>query len=255
MKINRYLPLLFIISLLLTGGCGKGTSNTIKETGTAIEDTTIVEPIPVTIEEIPESETITRLREYGLVNVKDYSPEIRVELKYATSDNFTGQIAYTDFTEAWLMEDIAERLARAQDYLSSIRPGYRLLIYDAARPLSVQRKLFDSVKGTPKANYVANPRNTGLHNYGAAVDLTIVDSLDIPLDMGTNFDHLGREAHTDIEKQLLAEGILTKRQIQNRQLLRDVMQIEGFRVLRREWWHFNGCTLTEAKKRYRLLDF
>ncbi len=252
----RYLSIVFIsLVYSLSSGCKVNNDHKVADHISAQEDTIIVSDT-ISKEQVQEvSETILRFKEYGLVNVLDLSPDILVELKYATTDNFTGEIAYTDFTEAWLMEDVAERLARVQDYLSDIRPGYKLLIYDAARPLSVQQKLFDSVKGTPKARYVANPKNTGLHNYGAAVDLTIVDSLNIPLDMGTPFDHLGREAHTDTEQQLMAEGVLNRQQIKNRQLLREVMHKEGFRVLKREWWHFNACTLTQAKQKYKLLDF
>lgn len=206
-------------------------------------------------ERIADSHTIARFKEYGLVNIKDYSTDILVDLKYATTDNFTGVVAYEDFTEAWMIKDVAIRLARVQVYLSELYPGYRLLVYDAARPISVQQKFFDIVKGTSQEQYVSNPRNTGLHNYGVAIDLTIVDTEGIPLDMGCGFDYFGKAAHTNIETQLLAEGLLTQAHIDNRKLLRKVMEKEHFRVLPNEWWHFNACTLKEAKAKYPLLNF
>ena len=199
--------------------------------------------------------TVAQFKAMGLVNIQDINPNIQVDLKYATTDNFTGKIVYTDFKEAFFVKEVALRLSRIQDRLTSLRPGYRLLIYDAARPFSVQKRFFDYVKGTEQEQYVANPAETGLHNYGIAVDLTIIDDRNIPLDMGVGFDYFGPEAHTNNEEKLLQERKITPAQIENRKFLRNMMSKEKFEVLANEWWHFNGYPLEVAKKSYQLLDF
>jgi D-alanyl-D-alanine dipeptidase len=94
-----------------------------------------------------------------------------------------------------------------------------------------------------------------LHNYGAAVDVTLADSLGQPLDMGTPFDHFGRAAGTRDEQALIEQGLLNRQQVQNRRLLQQVMRHAGFRSISGEWWHFNACSLQEAKRRYTLMDF
>ena len=199
--------------------------------------------------------TIAQFKAMGLVNIQDINSNIQVDLKYATTDNFTGKIVYTDFKEAFFVKEVAMRLSRIQNRLTSLRPGYRLLIFDAARPFSVQKRFFDYVKGTKQEQYVANPAETGLHNYGIAVDLTIIDDQNIPLDMGVDFDYFGPEAHTNNEEQLLQEGKITPAQIENRKFLRDLMNKEKFEVLANEWWHFNGYPLEIAKKTSQRLDF
>lgn len=91
--------------------------------------------------------------------------------------------------------------------------------------MSVQRKMWDVVKGTSKYRYVSNPnRGGGLHNYGLAVDISIQDSLGRPLPMGTKVDHLGVEAHITEEGELIRNGKITETERQNRILLRKVMK-------------------------------
>ena len=195
--------------------------------------------------------------EHGFVSVTDVNPSIKVSLMYARDDNFTGRTLYTDgISQAWIHPDAGRALDRAQRALDSIAPGYSLLVKDAARPMSVQRRMFDAVKGTPKANYVANPaRGGGLHNYGVAVDLTIVDSNGKELDMGTEVDHLGPEANIDREAELVKRGVMSENARQNRLLLRRVMTRAGFSTIRTEWWHFDLVKKARAKQIYRLLDF
>jgi D-alanyl-D-alanine dipeptidase len=127
----------------------------------------------------------------SLVNIHDMDSTILVDLKYATTDNFTGTILYEDIDGACLQADVARMLTEAHRYLKTLRPGLRLLVYDAARPLSAQRAMWEYVKDTKYRRYVADPDRLSLHNFGAAVDLTIADSLGMPLDMGTPFDHFG----------------------------------------------------------------
>lgn len=197
-----------------------------------------------------------RLARDGYVDVAKLDPTIVVSLMYAGSDNFVGVPMYRGLTRAWLHPDAAAALARASAELLRTHPGYRLKVCDAARPMSVQRTMYSKVKGTPKANYVANPaRGGGLHNYGLAVDITIVDSKGRELPMGTKVDHLGPEANIDREDQLVRRGVITAAERDNRRLLRRIMTAAGFRSIRTEWWHFQLMSRTRARAKYKLLDF
>lgn len=194
----------------------------------------------------------------GYVDVSTLGPDVMVSLMYARDDNFTGSVMYQpgDLTRAWLHPEAAEALGRARSILEREAPGVRLLVKDAARPMSVQRRMFNAVKGTPKANYVANPaKGGGLHNFGLAVDITLADSEGRELPMGTPVDHLGPEANIDRERELVASGVISETERQNRLLLRRVMREAGFRTIRTEWWHFNLRPLAEARRRYKLIDF
>lgn len=190
------------------------------------------------------------MEKFGMVDAGALVPEAVVSLVYATDSNFTGVKIYHTLTRAYLHPLAAESLAKAQAELSRLHPGYRLKIYDAARPIGAQRLMYETVKGTSKARYVSNPRNGGgLHNYGMAVDITITDSKGNELDMGTIVDFLGPKAG------MAAEPTLTKTQRANRRLLRQVMTAGGFTPLKSEWWHFNRCTRRYARTHYKLLDF
>jgi D-alanyl-D-alanine dipeptidase len=190
------------------------------------------------------------LQSKGLVNVSELDASIRSDLKYASADNFTKTILYDTLSGIYLHPVAAAKLLKAQKYLKEINPNLSLLVYDAARPLSVQKKMYEAVRNTRYAAYVANPAKTGLHNYGMAVDLTICDSAGKPLDMGTPFDFFGSAAGINKEEELVQRGILTNRQVNNRKLLRKVMTQAGFSTIRGEWWHFNAVSLSEAKRSY-----
>lgn len=194
------------------------------------------------------------LQTQELVNVSKMDTTIRVNLKYATTDNFTKTILYDSLLNIYLHPLAAKKLINAQKRLKSINPKLSLLVYDAVRPLSVQKKMFKVVQDTKYAAYVANPVRTGLHNYGMAVDLTICDEKGNPLDMGTPFDFFGSAAGINKEPELVQNGMLSVQQVKNRQLLRDVMTYAGFMTIRGEWWHFNAVSLTEAKQSYKVID-
>lgn len=247
-----------IASLLIA--CQQGKSQTGITSSVTPDSTTIQVEQPVT--ELPQqprpaqkSKTALYFESIGLVNIAELDPNIAVHLLYATPDNFTGQILYDDLTEAYLHPDAAYAVLRAQAFLKERYPDYNLIIYDAVRPMSVQQKMWDVVKGTSKHIYVSNPaRGGGLHNYAVAVDVSIIDGAGNPLSMGTIVDHLGYEAHINNEAELVRKGIITQQERQNRLLLRDVMRRAGFRALPSEWWHFNWCNRTEAKQRYLLIE-
>lgn len=201
-----------------------------------------------------QSRTEHYLDSLGLVNIKKLDPTLKVDLMYTRADNFTGKVLYEDLHEAYLHPEAARALLQAQKRLKELHPDYSLVIYDAARPLSVQQKMWNVVKGTSKNIYVSNPaRGGGLHNYGLAVDVSIVDAKGHPLPMGTKVDHLGKEAHIDAEAALVQRRIITARERENRQLLRRVMTEAGYKPLRSEWWHFNFRTREEAKRKYKVI--
>lgn len=194
----------------------------------------------------------------GLVDIQEIDSTLRVELKYSTTDNFVHKDVYGDLTRAYLQPDIARRLARANALLRQVHPGYRLLVYDAARPNSVQYILWDALDSLQipersKPQYVADPRVGSIHNFGCAIDLTVADEKGVPLDMGTPYDFFGPLAYPRLEQQMLSQGKLTSPQIQNRAILRQAMTRAGFSVNPTEWWHFDGMSRRAAKARYGII--
>lgn len=211
---------------------------------------------PVSSEELffPDTETEKKLRAIGFVDIAEIDPSVEICLMYATPENFTGQVLYSDLYKAFLLPETARRVADAQRRLKVLKPHWGLIIYDAARPMSVQQVMWDRVKGTDKQVYVSNPaRGGGLHNYGAAVDLSLIDSMGQIVEMGSPVDYFGDEARPDREEALLQQGRLTAPVLENRKLLRRVMKEAGFRPLHSEWWHFNLMSREEAKKKLKLI--
>lgn len=196
------------------------------------------------------------MTEAGLVEVGGEGSRILVDLMYGKPDNFTGVVLYEGLEKAYLHPSAAKAVEKASEILYNLYPGYKLLIKDAARPMSVQEKMYKVVQGTDKAPYVSNPKNGGgLHNYGLAVDITIADENGNELPMGTPVDHLGKEANIDKEELLVSKGIISETERQNRLLLRRVMKEAGFKPLKSEWWHFNLTSRNDAKARFKRLDF
>ena len=189
----------------------------------------------------------------GLVNIKEKDSTIIVDLMYAKPDNFVGEKMY-NFSEAYLHPKAAEAVKEANRMLQASHPGLRLIIYDAARPMRVQQKMWNKVKGTAQQNYVSNPANGGgLHNYGLAVDVSIADCNGDTLPMGTLVDALTPISHIDKEQELVRSKKITTEAASNRALLRNVMKKAGFRPLRSEWWHFNYTTRADARKNYKVI--
>ncbi len=197
-----------------------------------------------------------KMQAMGFLNLKTLDSSLVIDLMYTRADNFTGVVLYEDLTEAYLYPTAARAVVKAQQALHRTHPDYNLKICDASRPMSVQKKMYDVVRGTPKNIYVSNPANGGgLHNYGMAVDVTIVDKNGKELDMGTKVDHLGKEAHINTEAAMVQAGTISAQAKKNRELLRRVMREAGYKPLQSEWWHFNFVTRAEAKAKYKVLDF
>lgn len=176
----------------------------------------------------------------AMLNIRKIIPGIQLDLKYSGTDNFMKQRLYPQgLTSTYLRRPAAMALQQVQAAL--VKKGLGLKIWDAYRPYSVTEKMWEPVKDD---RYAADPKYGSGHNRGIAVDLTIIHlSTGKELDMGTPFDHFSDTAHSDF-KQLPAVVL------QNRQLLRHLMEENGFKILDTEWWHFY---LPDSKK-YALLD-
>ena len=196
-----------------------------------------------------------KIIESGLVNIKDIDSSILVELKYSTTDNFIGVDVYGSLINAYLQPDVADKLAKAQSYLKETDSTLSLLIYDAVRPRSVQQIMWDTLDMPlqKKVRFVSNPKNGSIHNFGAAVDITVAKN-GIALDMGTPFDDSSLESWPIREKQFLKEGKLTEQQVNNRKTLRRAMGKAGFYNIQSEWWHFNSCNRNKAKQLYKVIE-
>lgn len=281
---------LFIIAGLLFVSCSSFATKRADTSALKRESTAVIEEIVVkdntsatTPKVTPATNTATasasdfdaKMREYGLVNIQELNKEILVELKYATTDNFVGKNMYGALTTAYLDASFAKRVVEAQKILSKRNGRYSLLIYDAARPISVQRTMRRLVEGTELQDFVADGTRGGRHNYGVAVDVTIYDEKSgLPLDMGTPFDSFKDaaavkgtpdnsdpttrtiEVYRAFVRQLQEKGSITKVQADNRILLLEVMLEAGLVPYRREWWHFELIdSMAAIREKYRLLDF
>ena len=190
----------------------------------------------------------------GMVDVKSQDPSIQVSLMYARADNFTGSILYDDLRRAYLHPRACAALVKAQKRLKELRPDLSIIIFDAARPMSIQQKMWDKVKHTDHDFYVSNPANGGgLHNYGLAVDISLCTASGDTIPMGAKVDHMSSLSHIDREGELVSRHRMSAQAKRNRELLRSVMEYAGFRPLRTEWWHFNFRTRAQAKKYYKVI--
>lgn len=195
-----------------------------------------------------------RIKHYNLVDVATLGPGITVDLKYATTDNFVHRNMYGDFNRAYLHPDAASALRKALLQLRRIDKNFGFIIYDAARPVSVQRIMWKAVAGTPHQKYVARPHRGGPHNYGIAVDIALTFR-GKPVDMGTPFDTFSSDAHITNEVLLVKQGRISARARTNRTLLRTVMTSNGFTTFSREWWHFTRYDMKYTRAHIKLLDF
>jgi D-alanyl-D-alanine dipeptidase len=190
------------------------------------------------------------LQHAGMVNLATFDSSIMLSLRYATTHNFLNINVYHGCTICYVHRTTAAKIKRAQSYIKALHPHYSIIIFDATRPCSVQQFMWDSAKMNidDKRKFLSNPHNRSLHNYGLAVDCSLCDSTGKELDMGTAFDFAGEKAYPCLEQILLTTGKLSQTQIDNRKLLRTAMVKAGFSVNGFEWWHFNSCNRTIAKK-------
>ncbi len=195
-------------------------------------------------------------KQYDLADIKTLDSSININLKYADTNNFIHKNLYDGLRKAYLPCEVANHLCNSQFYLKKINPNYSLVIFDAVRPFHIQQYMWDSLKIEPnlKYNYLAPPFEESLHNYGCAVDVSIIDiSTNKVLDMGSPFDSFQKLSQPVYEFQFLKTGELTKAASENRKLLRKVMHYGNFYGISSEWWHFNYCTKEQAILRFKLI--
>ena len=169
------------------------------------------------------------LRKPDLVELKSLDPTIKYDIRYATTNNFMGSQFYSS-VHAFLHRPAAEAVARASRKLKPL--GFGLLIHDAYRPWYVTKMFWDATPDSLK-DFVANPASGSRHNRGAAVDLTLYDlKTGAPVEMTGGYDEFSERSFPEYPGG-------TTRQRRHRELLREVMESEGFTVYAFEWWHFD----------------
>lgn len=179
---------------------------------------------------------------------------VQLDFRYATVNNFLHQAVYGDFHQCFLHKIAARKLLTAVQLLTAQHPKWKLLIIDCLRPRRIQSKMWESVKGTKLQKYVANPAKGSMHNYGFAIDLSLINAEGKEIDMGTPFDHFGPEAEPQIELQLKRKGVLTEEQIKNRRILRSIMEKAGFHQLPIEWWHYDAVLSSQVRKGFSIVE-
>lgn len=215
-----------VLSLFFFSMCTSEKSS--KNEKTSLADSN--EVVTTKISSQPKIEMYTEINfsEDSLIELIRLDSSFRVDIPYATDSNFTKTTLYP-CNKCLIRYKVAKALVNANNLLKD--KGLKLKMLDCYRPLSVQHKMW---KVYPNPVYVADP-NTGeasMHNRGVAVDVTIVDLSGNELDMGTKFDHFGKEAWPSYRN--FSDTIL-----KNRDLLSQTMLKVGFRNSRSEWWHYS----------------
>ncbi len=175
-----------------------------------------------------------------MVELRSSIPGLVYDLRYAGANNFIQVQVYPDDThETFLRLPAVKALAKVQQQLN--KKGLGLKVFDAYRPYSITLKFWELVKDE---RYVANPAKGSGHNRGVAIDVTIIHlQSGEELDMGTGFDNFSDSAHHSFKK-------FPNEVLQNRLLLKNTMEKNGFKALDTEWWHY----LLSSWSRFELLD-
>jgi zinc D-Ala-D-Ala dipeptidase len=164
-----------------------------------------------------------------LVELITLDPTIKLDVRYATTNNFLGTPVYTQ-ARAFLQRPAAEALVRAHRELKA--QGYGLIIHDGYRPWYVTKIFWDATPDDKKI-FVANPQEGSKHNRGCAVDLSLYDlRTGAEVQMPSGYDEMTKRAYSDF-----AGG--TNEERARRALLRQAMEKQGFKVNPTEWWHFD----------------
>lgn len=162
-----------------------------------------------------------------LVNLEKFIPGLVLDIRYATTNNFTGEKIY-NLARAYARKPVAESLKKIQADLK--KQGLGIKIYDGYRPYSATVKFYETYRDT---TYVASPYKGSRHNRGCALDLTVIDlKTGQELEMPTGYDSFKKEAWPTSP---VSDPTIRK----NRQLLIDAMEKHGFKVNASEWWHFD----------------
>ena len=180
---------------------------------------------PVTLEKYKSSQTANPQNE--LVNLEKFIPGIKLDIRYATTNNFTKEKIY-NLARAYARKPVAESLKKAQAEFNKL--GYGIKVFDAYRPYAATVKFYEVYRDT---TYVASPYRGSRHNRGCAIDMTIFNLKtgdDLP--MPTEYDSFRKEAWPSTP---VKDPVIKK----NRELIISVMEKHGFKVNGSEWWHFD----------------
>jgi D-alanyl-D-alanine dipeptidase len=176
----------------------------------------------------PPNETGT-FRKPDLVELIKLDRTIKLDIRYATSNNFLGRPVYTQ-ARAFLQRPAAEALVRANKSLR--KNGYGLMIHDGYRPWSVTKIFWDATPAAKK-QFVADPAQGSRHNRGCAVDLSLFDlKTGKEVVMPSGYDEMSERSHIDYKGG-------TRAQHYYRDMLRRAMETVGFAVYEPEWWHYD----------------
>jgi len=167
-----------------------------------------------------------QLQDTSYVYLDDYSTDFIYDFRYATNNNFLHQAVYP-CSSCVLSFETVKALIRANE--SAMKKGFQIRLFDCYRPHDIQVKMWEIL---PDRRYVADPSGKGsAHNRGIAVDFTLQTLDGKMLEMGTDFDYFGEKAHHDYSN--LPDSVL-----ENRQILKQIMENAGFEALPTEWWHY-----------------
>lgn len=219
-KVTRTLcTLTVLLAVLLTGSCFQG-SRQVRMDAPA-KGVQVISDIGIYRSQTAENPDME------LVDLEKSVKNVILDIRYASADNFTKQVIYTQ-AKAYLRKPVAEALNRVAEFLVQHNAGIK--VYDAYRPYAAT-VLFYQVY--PDKNFVADPRFGSRHNRGCAVDLTLYDlrtGRDFPMPSGfDDFSDKARPDYTELPKDVL----------NNRTFLFTVMEKFGFRHYPTEWWHFD----------------
>lgn len=222
----------------VTAGTQPSSTQTAVTTKATLPTTTAVIPTTAPVATTVLATTGKEPADTDFVRVTDYIPDVLVELKYATADNFTGAVIY-DFQDAYLRYGTVKKLMQVQSALKE--QGLRLKIWDGFRPTWAQFRLWEIC---PDPDFVSDP-NVGFSNHsrGNTVDVTLVDSQGREVTMPTGFDDF-----SDLADRDYSDCPADARQ--NALLLENLMLSCGFNGYREEWWHFTDETVYEVETEF-----
>ncbi|MFO7575739.1 MAG: M15 family metallopeptidase [Bacteroidales bacterium] len=218
-----------------------GISDTVAEysisLSTAILFTVLIAGCGGTTQKEQELHVVTSIEEYRqqvasdkameLIDLEEVIEDVRLDIRYATENNFTGEVIYTK-PKAYVRKPVGEALKRVHDSLEV--HGLGVLVYDAYRPYSATVRFYEVY---PDTVFVANPKYGSKHNRGCAVDVSLFDrATGDEMLMPTEFDEFSERAHHEYMN-------LPEEAINNRALLTGVMMHFGFTPYPSEWWHFD----------------
>jgi len=182
------------------------------------------------VEENIDNSTIECVKDEDLAKVKDYIPDAVIDIRYATTNNFTGKVIYED-DEAYLRYGTLKKLKNVQDLLK--KNGFKIVIWDAYRPVEAQYKLWEVC---PDSRYVANPNNGySKHSRGNTIDIAIVNLDGGNVILPSEYDDFTKKAdrdYNDVSEEARA----------NAEMIERIMEKCGFEGYKAEWWHYTDTT-------------